>query len=142
MSCTKRVLANSSRLSVSSWNAVFTLAHRASAEATPARQQCLYFFPLPQPHGSFLPSFIFSSADFCGMFPVLPQEFEDAHNTRAHLILSIGHPSECWRIEVFLNLRINSQSVNNPRSHAISSTNFLRNAAGSMPCARRARRLR
>src|SRR6266704_1450096 len=99
MSAAKRSTANSSRVEVRSSDAAFTWDHKRSAETVLSRQQCLYFFPLPHPQGSFLPSLVFSSADFCGMgsFLVLSLEFEDAHNyvSASHFIhwthvLSVG----------------------------------------------------
>src|SRR5579859_2991368 len=70
MSGANRSMANAIRSLVSSWDAEFRLDQKTSAETVLVRQQCLYFFPLPQLQGSFLPSFVFSVADRWGMFPV------------------------------------------------------------------------
>jgi hypothetical protein len=51
------------------WDAEFALDQKTSAETVSARQQCLYFLPLPQLQRSFLPSLVFSVADRWGMFP-------------------------------------------------------------------------
>jgi hypothetical protein len=72
---------------VSSWFSEFTLDQKTSAETALARQQCLYFFPLPQLQRSFLPSLVFSVADRWGMFPVPSrQSFKTLHNTLGILV--------------------------------------------------------